>query len=329
MLFVDYGPGVVPFVTPAERDFYGEFEWLQPLAEGGMGTVYLAEAKQHNNARCVIKQLRSDPNRSEEELEEARRLFLREVEILRNLDHAGIVPFRDWHVTNDGRYFLVMDYITGNNLETTIQSYGPFNEDDAVKVGIQICEVLEYLHEDQSPEKPSIIYRDLKPSNLMLTPEGQVIFIDFGIARVLMPSTTATRVVTAGYSPPEQYFGKPEVRSDLYALGATLAHLVTGNPFMPPGSPREWQPITTRGVGRKEDRPELIREIHEHVVAVRDLIVAVDEGREPVCGLEEGAGTVEMICAVFESHRQGGRAVAFPLGERGHPLERMREEGQK
>ncbi len=228
MLFVDYGPGVVPFVTPAERDFYGEFEWLQPLAEGGMGTVYLAEAKLHNNARCVIKQLRSDPNRSEEELEEARRLFLREVEILRNLDHAGIVPFRDWHVTNDGRYFLVMDYITGNNLETTIQSYGPFNEDDAVKVGIQICEVLEYLHEDQSPEKPSIIYRDLKPSNLMLTPEGQVIFIDFGIARVLMPSTTATRVVTAGYSPPEQYFGKPEVRSDLYALGATLAHLVTG-----------------------------------------------------------------------------------------------------
>jgi len=77
MLFVDYGPGVVPFVTPAERDFYGEFEWLQPLAEGGMGTVYLAEAKLHNNARCVIKQLRSDPNRSEEELEEARRLFLR------------------------------------------------------------------------------------------------------------------------------------------------------------------------------------------------------------------------------------------------------------
>lgn len=215
-------------MTSAERDFYGEFEWLQPLAEGGMGTVYLAESKRHNNARCVIKQMRSDPDRSPEELEEARRLFLREVEILRNLDHAGIVPFKDWHVTNDGRYFLVMDYITGNNLETTLQSYGPFNEDDAVKVGIQICEVLEYLHEDQSPHKPSIIYRDLKPSNLMLTPEGQVIFIDFGIARILMPSTTATRVVTAGYSPPEQYFGKPEIRSDLYALGATLAHLVTG-----------------------------------------------------------------------------------------------------
>ncbi len=83
------------------------------------------------------------------------------------------------------------------------------------------------------------------------------------------------------------------------------------------------------GIGRKEDRPQLIREIHEHVVAVRDLVTAVDEDREPVCGLAEGAGTVEMICAVFESHRQGGRAVALPLADRGHPLARMKKEGRK
>jgi len=226
---VEYGPfGVAPSVTSAERDFYQDYEWLQPLAEGGMGTVYLAEDKRNDHARCVIKQMRSDPSHAQEERDEARRLFLREVDILRALDNPGIVPFKDHHVTNDGRYFLVMDYITGNNLETTLQSYGPFNQDDAIKVGIQICEVLEYLHEEHLPHKPSIIYRDLKPSNLMLTPDGQVIFIDFGIARILMPTDTATRVVTAGYSPPEQYFGKPEVRSDLYALGATLAHLVTG-----------------------------------------------------------------------------------------------------
>lgn len=108
-----------------------------------------------------------------------------------------------------------------------------------------------------------------------------------------------------------------------------LAHLIEGNPFMPPKNPREWKPITTMGIGRKEDRPQFIKEIHEHVVAVRDLVAAVDEDREPICGLEEGAGTVEMICAVFESHRQGGRAAAFPLKERGHPLVRMREEGKK
>ena len=108
-----------------------------------------------------------------------------------------------------------------------------------------------------------------------------------------------------------------------------LAHFIAGNPFMAPGDPREWQPITTMGIGRKEDRPQLIGEIHEHVVAVRDLVTAVDEGREPVCGLAEGAGTVEMICAVFESHRQGGRAVALPLADRGHPLARMKKEGRK
>ena len=108
-----------------------------------------------------------------------------------------------------------------------------------------------------------------------------------------------------------------------------LAHFIAGNPFMAPGDPREWQPITTMGIGRKEDRPQLIREIHEHVVAVRDLVTAVDEDREPVCGLAEGAGTVEMICAVFESHRQGGRAVALPLADRGHPLARMNKEGRK
>ncbi|MDZ4835913.1 MAG: serine/threonine-protein kinase [Candidatus Melainabacteria bacterium] len=210
-----------------ERDFYEEYKFSYPIAEGGMGSVYMAEDTR-NHRQCVIKQMRGIDVRSSEELEEARRLFTREVDILSDLDHAGIVKFLDYHVDADGRYFLVMEYILGNNLETTLHNYGPFTQDDAIKVGIQICEILEYLHEDNMPLKPSILYRDLKPSNLMLTPEGQVIFIDFGIARHFMPSDAATRVITAGYSPPEQYFGRPEFRSDLYALGATLAHLVTG-----------------------------------------------------------------------------------------------------
>jgi serine/threonine protein kinase len=211
-----------------ERDFYEEYKFTNPIAEGGMGSVFLAEDIRNHN-QCVIKQMRGIDVRSPEELEEARRLFTREVDILSKLDHAGIVKFRDYHVDSDGRYFLVMEYVTGNNLETTLLNFGPFTEDDAIKVGIQICEILEYLHEENPQEnKPSIIYRDLKPSNLMLTPEGQIIFIDFGIARFFMPTDAATRVITAGYSPPEQYFGRPEIRSDLYALGATLAHLVTG-----------------------------------------------------------------------------------------------------
>lgn len=188
-----------------------------------MGVVYLAEDKLTNNSRCVIKQLRSDST-SEEERSESMRLFRRESQLLKELDHAGIVRFFDDFVSPDGKLFLVMDYIEGNNLETILQNFGPFTQDDAIKVSIQICEVLEYLHE----RTPPILYRDLKPSNLMLTPDGQIVFIDFGIARVFMEKESATRVVTAGYSPPEQYFGKPETRSDLYALGTTMSHIITG-----------------------------------------------------------------------------------------------------
>jgi len=188
-----------------------------------MGTVYLAENKEAGNRPCVIKQLTNkytDPF----EQSEAIRLFQREAFLLRNLDHPGIVRVFDSHATQDGRYFLVMDYVPGKNLEIMLQTGGVFSSDFAVHLFIQCCEVLEYLHDREYP----IIYRDLKPSNLMLTPDGKIVFVDFGIARVFMPRQAATRVVTAGYSPPEQYFGKPETRSDLYSLGATISHLVTG-----------------------------------------------------------------------------------------------------
>jgi len=102
-----------------------------------------------------------------------------------------------------------------------------------------------------------------------------------------------------------------------------VAHLVPGNPFQPTGTPRPWIPITTSGVGKPEGSAELVAQIHNHVVPARDLIQAVEEDREPLCGAREGAATVEMIFGVFESHRQGGRAVALPLKERDHPLEKL------
>lgn len=187
-----------------------------------MGTVYLAEDKE-NQGRCVIKQLTNRYD-SAAELKEAIRLFKREAEILSKLKHPGIVRILDYYATDDGRYFLVMDLVQGCNLDTMVKTGGPFKSEHACWIGIQICEILEYLH----GLKPPIIYRDLKPSNLMLTPEGRIILIDFGIARNFMPQDAATRVVSAGYSPPEQYMGKPEIRSDLYSLGATLMHILTG-----------------------------------------------------------------------------------------------------
>lgn len=188
-----------------------------------MGTVFLAEDRYQNNATRVIKQMLHKPG-DEFERSESVRLFKREADILRTLDHAGIVKIYDSYVSDDGKYFLVMDYVPGKNLEMIVNSKGgPLTSEEVVRIAIQVCDVLEYLHGREEP----IIYRDLKPSNLMLTPEGRIIFIDFGIAR-LMPKEAATRVVTAGYSPPEQYFGRPETRSDLYSLGATMHHLLTG-----------------------------------------------------------------------------------------------------
>ena len=188
-----------------------------------MGTVYLAEDRSRDGLQCVIKQLTNKYSDPDEQME-AVRLFQREAAILRNLNHPGIVRIFDDYATEDGRYFLVMDYVPGKNLEVMLNTGGPFTGEMVTQMAIQCCEVLEYLHS----QDPPVIYRDLKPSNLMLTPDGRIVFIDFGIARSFTPKEAATRVVTAGYSPPEQYFGKPETRSDLYALGATMAHLLTG-----------------------------------------------------------------------------------------------------
>lgn len=206
-----------------ESAWFSRYKFCQPIGQGGMGTVYLAEDRSNGNTPCVIKQLTNKYVDAHQQ-SEAIRLFKREASILSELSHPGVVRIFDYYVTEDGRYFLVMDYIPGRNLEVMLKSGGSFKNDLVIELAIQCCEVLEYLHELESP----IIYRDLKPSNLMLTPEGRVVFVDFGIARVFMPEQAATRIVTAGYSPPEQYVGKPETRSDIYSLGATISHLITG-----------------------------------------------------------------------------------------------------
>jgi len=206
------------------NEWISRYKFIQPIGQGGMGTVFLAEDRLNNNTTRVVKQLIHKNTGEDAERKESVRLFLREAEILRKLDHDGIVKVHDHYASGDGKYFLVMDYVPGRNLELIINTNGPLNNDLVVRIGIQCAEVLEYLHAQEDP----IIYRDLKPSNLMLTPDGRVVFIDFGIARQFMPKEVATRVVTAGYSPPEQYFGRQDTRSDIYSLGATLSHLLTG-----------------------------------------------------------------------------------------------------
>jgi len=205
------------------NDWSERYQFRQLLGQGGMGVIYLAEDKKNNNAPCVIKQLIM-PTGNQYEKSEAIRLFKREIEVLKSLHHPGVVRFFDSYLNAEGQYFLVMGYLPGQTLEHNVKTRGVFSSQAVVEISIQCCEVLEYLHR----LSPPIIYRDLKPSNVMLKPDGQIVFIDFGIARTFQPREMATRVITSGYSAPEQYHGKPELRSDLYSLGATMFYLLTG-----------------------------------------------------------------------------------------------------
>jgi serine/threonine-protein kinase len=206
-----------------ENSWISRFNFIEPLGEGGMGEVYLAEDLQNDNRQCVVKKIINEGKDLASQIEMIK-VCQREADLLRRLNHRGIVKFLDDHYSDEG-LFVVMEYIPGNTLEQLVSREGALDSETVIRIGLQCCDVLEYLHTFETP----IIYRDLKPSNLMLRPDGLVVFIDFGIARDFGPKDgPATRVITSGYSPPEQYFGKPEPRGDLYSLGATMHHLLTG-----------------------------------------------------------------------------------------------------
>jgi len=196
---------------------------LRRIGGGGMKEVYLAEDLRLANRRCALAEM-IDSASDAATRQQAIASFNREASILATLEHEHIVRIYD-RFSDQNRHYLVMEYVVGETLERKLQAAGGMLEEAAVvDVAIQALGALEYLH----GLKPPIVYRDLKPSNVMITAEGRVKLVDFGIARHFQPQITATMIGTHGYAPPEQYSGKVEARSDLYALGAMMHHLVTG-----------------------------------------------------------------------------------------------------
>jgi serine/threonine protein kinase len=192
------------------------------IGQGGMGAIYLADDTRFSNRVCVIKEM-LDNFTDEEQRTMATSNFLREADMLASLHHDGIPEVYD-RFSEGNRHYLVMEYIQGIDLEQRIeQSDEPFDEKLVLGWGVQICDILSYLHN----QKPSIIYRDMKPANLILTKSGKIYMVDFGIARFFNPIKKGTMVGTQGYAPPEQYRGLMEPRSDIFALGATMHHLLT------------------------------------------------------------------------------------------------------
>ncbi len=214
----------------------GRYMILKLLGQGGMGAVYQARDLQAPQKIVAVKEM-SQSGLSGQELQEAIEAFAHEAELLARLDHASL-PRIYQHFEEGGRRYLVMDFIEGETLEHYEEGYKQKGQripvESVLHIGIQLCRVMDYLHCQQ----PAIIFRDLKPANGMLTPQGKVCLIDFGIARLLKPNQTHDTLAlgSPGYAPPEQYQRATTPRSDIYSLGAVLHQFLTGddpekNPF--------------------------------------------------------------------------------------------------
>lgn len=207
----------------------GRYEIVRKIGGGGMGAVYLAS---DNNLGGVLRAVKEmvQAHIEEEQQDKAINDFKRESMILSTLDHPSIPTIYDYFFDGtENRFYLVMKYISGGDLSSRLRSApeGRIDERTITEWAIQIADVLDYLHNRPS----TIVYRDLKPSNVMLDGNtGKVMLIDFGIARSInqVEEKGVTAVGTMGYAPPELFSGNVEPRSDIYSLGSTMFHLLTG-----------------------------------------------------------------------------------------------------
>ncbi len=208
---------------------YGRYEIVRKIGGGGMGAVYLASDANLGGVLRAVKEM-VQSHIEDDQQEKAIADFKRESMILSTLDHQSIPTIFDYFYDEaEGRFYLVMKYISGGDLSSRLRATpeGKVDEKTVVDWAIQITEVLEYLHNQPS----TIVYRDLKPSNIMIDGNtGKVMLIDFGIARSISQKEEkgVTAVGTMGYAPPELFSGNVEPRSDIYSLGSTMFHLLTG-----------------------------------------------------------------------------------------------------
>lgn len=224
----------------------GKYRILRVVGKGGMSVVYQAVNEKANKI-WAIKEVRKD---GVQNYEVVKQNLIVETELLKRFNHPNLPSIIDV-IDGDGSFLIVMDYIEGNSLSKALENSGAQDQEDVIEWSKQLCDVLGYLHS----RKPPIIYRDMKPANVMLKPDGNVSLIDFGTAREFKSSSVedTTCLGTQGYAAPEQYggHGQTDARTDIYCLGATMYHLVTGhNPSTPPYEMypiRQWNPMLSSG----------------------------------------------------------------------------------
>lgn len=206
------------------------------LGQGGMGSIYLAEDLRLEGRQCALKEVEHDRTLPADLLRQTRDQFQREATVLARLDHPNLPKVSDFFSVG-GRDYLIMDFVPGKDLRTLMveaRQKGTFlPEGDVLAWASQLGDALSYLH----GQKPMILHRDIKPSNLKLTPSGLLKLVDFGLVKVAASDEMTITILqgrgTALYTPLEQYggdAGHTDARSDIYAFGATLYHLLTNQP---------------------------------------------------------------------------------------------------
>src|SRR5258708_22157436 len=239
---------------------------LQTIGQGGMGAVYLAQDTQLGDRPLAVKEMSQNDGQQAQNASES---FKREAHLLASLQHPNLPSIYD-HFEESGCWYLVMSFIQGETLEEYLwraqDQKLPLEE--ALHIGQELCNVLNYLH----TQRPPIIFRDLKPGNIMRSTDGHIYLIDFGIARHFKPGQAkdTANYGSAGYAPPEQY-GKAQTteRSDIYSLGATLYELISG--YDPSRSPFRFPSLQS-----------LVPTLPEQLVNLITQMLEMDEGKRPV-----------------------------------------------
>ena len=198
----------------------GRYRIEKELGRGGFGAVYRAWDNNLNRPCAVKENLEISP--------EAQRQFMREATVLANLSHPHLPRVTDYFLVPDQGQYLVMDFVEGEDLASRIERQGAVTVPQAIEWAREILDALVYLHNRQPP----VVHRDIKPANIRITPDGRAMLVDFGLVKMYDPgakTTMGARAITPGYAPPEQYGrGSTDPRTDVYALGATIYHILTG-----------------------------------------------------------------------------------------------------